>query len=151
MSYKVPGILSLALALIALVIADQQLLSASLILGLAYAFSVPLLFVVVLYGYCRKCPHATSHSCRHVILGLLVTKLFKTIEPAKYTKIETLIATLPLLFLFLFPQYWLFGNLVLFIIFWVLTVSSVLSIGLAVCPNCKNTFCFFCPNKAEFS
>jgi hypothetical protein len=148
MSYKVPGILSLALAFIALIIADLQLFSVSLIVGLAYAVGIPLLIVVALFGYCRKCPHVADRSCRHVVPGLIVSKLFSTTEPARYTKIETLISSMPLVFLFLFPQYWLFRNLTLFILFWVFTVVSVLCIGLKVCPTCKNTFCFFCPKKS---
>lgn len=148
MSYKVPGILSLVLAVIALAIGALQLFSVSLILGLAYTISLPFLLLVVLYGYCRKCPHVRDHSCRHVVLGWIVIKIFKTKEPASYTPIETVLATLPLLVLFLFPQYWLFQNLRLFIAFWVVSALTVLSIGLKVCPTCKNAFCFFCPNKS---
>jgi hypothetical protein len=50
MNYKLPGILSLILAGIALLIADLRLFTVSWILGLAYAISLPLLFIVVFYG-----------------------------------------------------------------------------------------------------
>jgi hypothetical protein len=149
MNYKLPGILSLVLAGIALLIADFRLFTVSWILGLAYAVGLPLLFIVVFYGYCRKCPHVGDRSCRHVLPGWIVSKLFKAEAPAPYTRGEALLGALPLLAMFLFPQYWLIQNLILFMAFWIATLLTVISIRLAVCPGCQNTFCFFCPNKSS--
>jgi len=149
MNYKLPGILSLVLAGIALLIADLGLFIVSWILGAAYSISLPLLLIVVFYGYCRKCQHVGDLSCRHVLPGWIVSKLFKTQAPAPYTGGETLLTTLPLLALFLFPQYWLLQNSLLFMAFWIATLLTVLSIRLAVCPSCQNIFCFFCPNKSS--
>lgn len=147
MSYKVPGLLSITLVFIALGIMDYQLFSISLAIGLIYALCIPVAFAFTLFNYCRKCPHVTQKSCRHVILGLIVARLFKPLAPSKYTLKEIFTALIPLMLLVIFPQYQLFLNISLFIAFWILMLIAVIIVRMEVCKKCENINCTFCPGK----
>lgn len=141
------GVLSLLLIFIALGLAIYRLLSVSPVLGACYMVIVPIAFLLVLYAYCRKCPHAKEGTCRHVLFGWLVTCLFKTHEPSSYTLRELLLTLFSLIILILLPQYWLFGTLELFIAFWALMAAAIVMVLASVCRGCFNRNCAFCPNK----
>ncbi len=151
MNYKIPGLSSIALMFIAIVLADIRLFTISITSGVIYTVLIPILFLFVLYCYCRKCPHsangATKGTCRHVILGKITSSLFGNSKPAKYTIKEILSALIPLLILIAFPQYWLFRDITLFIVFWILMLAAGIIVRTGVCPGCKNVNCGFCPNE----
>jgi len=147
MSYKIPGLSSIILLFIALGIADYQLFTVSLPLGIVYFICIPLSFLITLYNYCRKCPHVASKTCRHVLFGWIISKLFKPIQPSKYTVKEAFVSLIPLVFIVIFPQYWLVQSIGLFIAFWVLMLAAVVIVRIGVCIGCKNVNCLFCPNK----
>ncbi|MCX7711129.1 MAG: hypothetical protein N2484_14930 [Clostridia bacterium] len=146
MNYKAPGVLSLILAFAAIGIAVYQLFAVSIIMGLAYTICTPIAFLNVLYHYCRKCPHVTDETCRHVIFGWIVSKLFKPSTPSKYSTGEILLALSPLAVFFAFPQYWLLRQINLFIAFWVLMLLAIIVVRTGVCKECKNINCKFCQN-----
>lgn len=147
MNYKVPGLSSIILVFAALLIACCQLFLSSPVLALIYFICIPLAFLFTLYNYCTKCPHVQDGTCRHVVFGWVVVKLFKIRSPSKYTLKEIILALAPIAALLIFPQYWLFQNIGLFTVFWVLMLIAVVIVRTGVCISCRNSNCKFCPNK----
>lgn len=130
-------------------IADYRLFVSSRALGIGYAVCLPLVFLNMFYFYCRKCPHVADKTCRHVLFGPIVKKLFKPVNPAPYKTGEIIIALVPMAIFILFPQRWLFKTLYLFVMYWVLMLMAGAIIRFRVCPKCGNINCPLCPNKAE--
>ena len=149
MNDKVPGLSSILLLFVALGIADYQLFTVSTLLGVIYLLCTPIVFLNLLYLYCRKCPHVKNGTCRHVLFGWVVKKLFKPLEPAQYKVKEVILALLPLVIYVVFPLYWLFQNRSLFIAFWILMLIAVMIVRTGVCTSCKNTHCKMCPNAPK--
>lgn len=146
MNYKIPGLSSGAFIFIALILADIWLFITSFSLGIIYTIVIPIMFLMVLYFYCRKCPHTVNGTCRHVIFGRITKKLFGPSDQQKYTAKEILFTLIALLILIAFPQYWLIQNLVLFTVFWFLMFITGIIIRTGVCPGCRNHNCLLCPN-----
>ncbi|MBN1398061.1 MAG: hypothetical protein JXA06_08540 [Bacteroidetes bacterium] len=146
MNYKIPGLLSIGIMFIALAIAGYQLFMSSALIGILYALLLPVVFLNLLYFYCRKCPHVPDNSCRHVIFGPIVKKLYKLEEPSPYKISELFLALFPFILFILFPQYWLFQNKLLLTVFWILMIISGLIILFGVCRECRNTHCPGCHN-----
>ncbi len=147
MNYKIPGVTSIVLGGAAFGLAVFLLLQFSIILGVVYLLFMPIMFLNILYQYCRKCPHVPEGTCRHVLFGAIVKRFFTAIEPALYTQKELIRMIIPFVLYILFPQYWLFQHTSLFILYWGLMASAITIIRLGVCTSCKNSFCFFCKNK----
>jgi hypothetical protein len=143
--YAIPGVGSLLLLVAALAVADIQLFSASLALGIGFAVSVPLFFLPVFYWYCRRCPHAADGTCRHVLIGRATKALFKLHPPARYSAREIILSLAPLAVLVLFPQYWLFRSIWPGVVFWALMAAAFLIVRIGVCPVCGNENCALCP------
>lgn len=144
MNYRIAGISSIGLAFVSISITAYRLFSVSLAIGAAYTACVPLVFLNVLYVYCKRCPHVGDASCRHVVFGPIVARLFKQTSPQSYTMVEVLIALAPLATLIMFPQFWLWQTPILFIVFWILLASAGIIVIKGVCPLCKNTSCAMC-------
>lgn len=144
MDYRIPGLVSIFLAFIAIGIADFQLFQYSITIGVVYIVLMPIIFLNTLYQYCRKCIHVADGTCRHVIFGKLINKLFKVSKPSPYTFKEVSSVLISNTLFFIFPQYWLFKNLLLLITFWVFMLISIITIRYLVCPNCCNRNCYFC-------
>lgn len=147
MRCKFLGVLSIIIAFAAFTLAAIQLLNHSLILGIGYILFIPLGFLIILYSYCRKCPHVTNNTCRHILMGLIVIKLFKPVKPSRYTIRQIIAVVIPLAIISLFPQYWLIKNITLFIAFWILMFTAIIIIRIGVCTRCGNSNCSFCPNN----
>ncbi|MBN2039668.1 MAG: hypothetical protein JW864_06480 [Spirochaetes bacterium] len=146
MNYKVPGISSIIFMITALILADIWLFIISPGLGVIYSALIPVMFLVILYFYCRKCPHTAKGTCRHGILGRITKRLFGQSDPEKYTAKEIIFTLTALAVLIAFPQYWLFQNIVLSTGFWILMFISGLIVRTGVCPGCRNFNCKFCPS-----
>ena len=147
MSYKVPGVGSLIVVCIGLIFGAIPLFMESIYLGIIFTLLLVLSFLFLLYSYCRQCPHVINGTCRHVVIGLLVKKLFKLKEAKPYRLKEIWIGILPIIFLILAMQYWLLQYFIFFIGFWIMIVLGVIIIRLAVCTSCENTHCALCKNK----
>lgn len=141
MNYRVPGLSSIIILFIGFGIAVYQLFMSSALLGLTYFIFIPVVFLNLLYHYCRKCPHVKNNSCRHVIFGQLTKKLFGILQPSKYTNKEILLALTPLLIIVLLPQYWLFKNKFLLIAFLFLLLIAFIIVRTGVCKGCQNRYC----------
>lgn len=146
MNYRIPGILSIVLLFVTAGIAGYQLFTVSTMLGIAFVIALPLSFLSTFYFYCRKCPHALRGTCRHVVMGWTVSKLFKLSEPSEYTVIEMIYAFVPAAVVIIIAQYWLVQNIKLFTVFWMLMLVTGVIIRTSVCRECENTYCKMCPN-----
>jgi hypothetical protein len=143
MKYRIPGLASIILGFTAVGIAIYQLFKNSIILGIVYTICFIVFFIITLYYYCRKCPHIKDNSCRRVLFGWATGRLFKPVKPAPYKPHEKLAQYFNMFVYIIFPQYWLFQDKFLFIIFWVLMILSVVIQLIAICPGCKNAFCSY--------
>jgi len=146
MNYKISGLSSLVFVFFALAIAAFQLYKTSPLIGIIYSLSIPISFFIVLYCYCRKCPHVASKTCRHVLFGWIVAKIFKSSVPSKYSLLEIIFTVVPLLIIFMYPQYGLYQNKTLFTVFWLLMIVAVVIVRSGVCPRCENLYCVLCSN-----
>lgn len=151
MNYRIPGLSSIILFFIATGIAVYQLFTVSLLSGAIYFIFLPLGFLILLYFYCRKCPHVMDNSCRHVLFGWIVRKMYAPLKPSGYKPKEIIFALSPLVLLVAFPQYFLLRRFSLFVCYWILMLIAVIIVLKGVCPACRNTNCKFCPNRTRLS
>ncbi|MBN1758268.1 MAG: hypothetical protein JW863_08125 [Chitinispirillaceae bacterium] len=108
------------------------------LMSVAYLVVVASGMLGVLYAFCAKC--SCKNACRHIFLGKL-TRFLPRREVAPYTVSDytaTVIGFSPML---LFPQYWLFSQKPLLLLFWQLTAALVVEIFLFICRGCENSHC----------
>jgi hypothetical protein len=143
MHYRIPGILSLALAFTAMGMADYYLFGFAVWLGVAYAAIVPFALLNNIYVYCRKCPHIHDGTCRRVVFGPVVKMLFKALPPGPYSIRELILQLVPAAVYVLFPQPWLIRDVRLFAIFWALMACAIAIQVFFICPKCQNSYCLY--------
>ncbi len=127
------------LMLIWLALGVWVVFSNSILMGVLYIIVILLSLVVIAYSMCAKCP-CRFHSCAHIVLGQL-TRWLPDRKPGKYTFWDKVGTIVYLVGLHALPQYWLWQNKVLFILFWVLSITVFLVLHFAACPTCKNEYC----------
>ncbi|MBN1595988.1 hypothetical protein JW933_08700 [candidate division FCPU426 bacterium] len=113
--------------------------------GWMYAMSIILLPLLICYSYCAKCVCRLT-CCGHVMPGWL-TRYLPSRKPGKYTAWDLCGTFIPMGFLVLFPQYWLWQQREFGLIFWGLLFLALLQVRLWVCPACQNRICPVLPNK----
>jgi hypothetical protein len=145
MKGKFHGVFSLVLITVSMIVGIIALFEQSTALGGIYILIILISQPVILYAFCSKCP-CREDSCRHVFPGKL-TKIFPGREENAYTGWDLFWTSLALAVLFLFPQYWLWKNKILLILFWIPSVVAVLEILNFVCRGCKNFHCPNCPQN----
>jgi len=141
---KIHGILSFILVFISIVIGMAAISFTSLVHVFIYAGVLFIAFGCVIYFYCGKCT-CRLDSCGHVLPGKL-TKLFPDRPSDGYSPIDFFITSIAMALIVLYPQYWLWKHKLLFFVFWILLVISVIDILLFVCKECENKKCPICPN-----
>jgi hypothetical protein len=149
MENRIAGVASLALLLAGVGIAVYQSFTVSTMLGAIFACGFLISIFCIFYGYCRKCPHSADRTCRHVIPGIIASKLFGRKESSRYTAAELLITMLPVGLTVLAAQIWLLRNIPLLIAFWVSIAAAVAIIRVSVCKGCGNANCRMCPNAKD--
>ena len=143
MKNRFHGVFSLVLIVTAVVVALIFLFTKSFPLGILYLALIIISSGVVLFAYCSKCT-CRSTGCSHVFPGKL-TRFLPVRKDGPYTSGDIPATSISLLVLFLFPQYWLWQNTELFVLFWVLTLGAVVEIRLFVCKECRNGICMMSP------
>ena len=138
------GIISLILAAISIGTGLYVIITVSLTYAIIYIAGTFLLFDLVIYAYCTKCP--SRNCCGHILPGKL-TKYFPKRKDGPYTFLDYMGVIIPIIFIFIFPQFWLWKNYFLFVVFWLSLLVAVFEINKFVCPPCLNTKCAFCRNK----
>ncbi len=122
------------------------ILKENLVLSILY-----LLFIIggsflVFYCLCTHCPHQFMHGkCTFVPFGLQ-KKLFK-FKPRKMNVFEIIGHNLITKGAIIIPQFWLYKDLKLLIIFWILCLPTILRLSFYHCKKCQNYGCPFCSNK----
>jgi hypothetical protein len=95
--------------------------------------------IMIPYVYCTKCP-CRKTNCAHVLPGL-ITRFMPDRDSESYTVIDWAIVIILLGLLILLPQFWLYENILLFSIFWILSITAVLQIQFFICKTCDNKKC----------
>ncbi|KUO53158.1 MAG: hypothetical protein APF76_03705 [Desulfitibacter sp. BRH_c19] len=136
---RLHGVWSLVLILVAILIGAVSIAQSSRITALTYFVLCTVLFFIIVYAFCSKCP-CRRNSCGHILPGK-VTKLLPERSEEPYMIGDYIGVLLPLLFIVGFPQFWLIGRLQLMVIFWVLIIVSGVEITFKVCKGCGNRAC----------
>ncbi len=139
MTRKQHGVLSLIWLIIAIGIGAFSIFQSSAPLTITYLGANAVLFMVVVYSYCSKCP-CRLHSCGHIMPGKL-TILLPGRKEEKYNLLDFLGVTIPLLIIIIFPQFWLVKHSLFLVFFWVLIIITLIEIRLSVCKECDNNYC----------
>jgi len=146
MSSRIHGLISLSLMYISLAIGLFYVISDSRPLGLFYLALILLAPLVVVYAFCAKCP-CRLDNCGHYLPGQL-TKLFPPRKQGPYTGWDISGVAVPLAALLIFPQFWLWQNKIMLVIFWSLFIIALTEVKLFVCRGCGNEKCPVHPGRA---
>ncbi|MCG8643010.1 MAG: hypothetical protein MI862_25015 [Desulfobacterales bacterium] len=103
--------------------------------------------ILVAYSYCAKCP-SCQKTCGHPQIGVL-RRLVPKRDQSRY-QMNDYAGLAPFIFIgIILPQYWLWQNKVLFIIFWILNVAVLIGIITRLCGECKNKQCVLNRNARQ--
>ncbi len=133
------GVFSLILLAIAVMVGFISILGESISMGLLYAGIMLIAPMILIYSFCSKCA-CRLDGCGHVLPGKL-TQILPGREQGPYTFWDLFWTIVPIAALFVFPQFWLWKNKILFIIFWSLCLMGLVEILLFVCRSCMNEKC----------
>ncbi len=116
--------------------------------NLAILYIVIMLAAVILipYVYCTKCP-CRETKCAHLLPGLL-TRFMPDRDSESYNVFDWAIVMILVGLLMLLPQFWLYENMLLFSIFWILSITAVLQIQIFICKTCDNKKCILCGQRS---
>ena len=135
---KVHWVTSLSLIYLALIIATVTILHHTQVIGWIYAILVIVWPLPVAWVYCRKC--TCRLDCGHIILGLL-TRLMPQKKCDKYTLTEIILMIIPVVAVFVIPQFWLWQEKFYFATFWILSGIAGIEVLFFVCQKCSNEHC----------
>jgi hypothetical protein len=141
MNRQMHGILSLVLIAAAALVALSAIVQSSVFFAVLYLVGILLSALVIMFSFCTKCPCRTT-GCGHVLPGILM-RYFPPRPEGPYTLADKLGVVVPLVFLIVFPQYWLLANTGYFVIFAVLCLIAAAEIQFCVCRGCTNCNCPF--------
>lgn len=141
MNRQTHGILSLLIMFAAVVTAAFVILQSSVVWAVLYIVGILLSCLVIVYSFCTKCP-CRNTDCGHVIPGK-ITRFFPPRAEGPYTFADMAGVVVPLVFMIVFPQYWLLSQPVYFILFAALCLIAAADIQFFVCKGCNNRFCPF--------
>jgi hypothetical protein len=142
MNRKFHGVFSLGFFAISIVAGCISILGESMSMGLLYVGIMLIAPLIVIYSFCSKCI-CRLDGCGHLLPGKL-TKYLPEREQGPYTFWDIFWTVIPLIVLFLFPQFWLWKNKILVVIFWSSCLIGLFELLLFVCKNCTNENCPVC-------
>ena len=137
------GVWTLFQFLIVLIIGGYAIWQQNPLYGQIYAGGSVLAMLAMMSTYCTKC-RCRLTNCAHVFPGM-VTRILPRRESAPYTKLDYAISFLPLALVVASAQFWLWSNLVLGVVYWVLLLSTGVALQKTVCPSCENCHCPMSP------
>ena len=112
---------------------------------MTFAMLCGIIAITILRLFCAKCP--SRNNCGHVLPGLVLKKMFKNVKPAPYSFLEIALLGICAGIVVIVPQYWVFKNMPLFIIYWTMMIFAGIDIKFAVCTQCDNGYC---PSNRRF-
>jgi hypothetical protein len=131
------GVVSLGLMGVSIGIALVVMVRASWVWGALYGGISVVSGYGIIYAYCAKCPCKVR--CGHVLPGIVARRFKRQVGP--YTATDNTILALALIGLFVLPQIWLWHDLALFGVFWLVTGVALVDILKVVCRACDNIYC----------
>ncbi len=141
------GILVLLLVTAAVLTAAYAIFQTSVSWTLLYLVGILLSGLVIIYSFCSKCP-SRNKDCSHVIPGKLV-RFFPPRTEGPYTLGDKTGVVVPIVFLIVFPQYWLLSQPAYFVLFAALLLGAAAVIQFFVCKGCRNCHCPFFQGACE--
>jgi len=139
MAGRFHGVFSLLLIFGSLVAGVISVFDESWAMGTVYIAIILFSMPMITYSFCSKCM-CRIDSCGHVLPGRL-TKLLPARKQVGYTALDILGLVVPMMLLLGFPQFWLWKNTPLLIVFWVLVLIGLTEVKLFVCAKCTNERC----------
>lgn len=115
-------------------------------MGLAFVYlgCSLLAALLIIYTYCRKCPHSANGSCHRIFPGR-VAKSMPYKKTGKYTALEMGLIIVALMVVVVPPVFFMqAGVLVGYGVLW---AGVVLLQRGRVCGGCYNRWCVICPNR----
>jgi hypothetical protein len=140
--HRVHGVSSIVLFGVAVAVADSVLLQISLGLGWIYIGVAVAGLLGIVTSFCTKC--CCKHQCSHVVLGW-IAKWLPARPVGKYERRDLLGVIVSFAAIAIFPQFWLWTQPLMGMVFWVLTGVIIWEIARGVCPSCRNVLCPFHP------
>jgi len=141
MKRQIHGILSLIILAAAVITATVAIFQTSEMWAVLYVIGIILSCLVLIYSFCTKCP-CRNTGCGHVIPGKL-TRFFPSREEGPYTFWDRTGVVVPVVFMIVFPQYWLLSQPMFFYLFVGLCLIAAADIQFFVCRGCYNSVCPF--------
>jgi hypothetical protein len=145
MAQKFHGVFSLIVASLAILISAIFIFKNSLVFGITFIAFCAISALAILRLFCAKCP--SRDNCGHVLPGLVLKKLFRNVKLAPYSFLEIALLGICAGIVVIVPQYWVFKNMLLFIIYWAMMIFAGIDIKFAVCTTCENGYC---PSNKRF-
>ena len=142
---KFNGITSLIFFAVSMLIGLYILWGNNINLAILYAILLLAAAVVIPFIYCTKCP-CRKTSCAHVIPGL-ITRFMKDRDSESYTVFDWTVVMIFMGLLIVLPQFWLYENILLFSVFWILSIIAGVQILFFVCKTCDNKKCILCGQR----
>jgi hypothetical protein len=142
---KFHGIFSLLLIFLSFMIGILVILNESLTMAVLYISAIIVFIPLIIYSFCSKC-NCRLDSCGHILPGLL-SRLLPARKQSKYTAFDYTGVVLPFIILVVFPQFRLWDNTILLIIFWLALLISFAEVRLFVCKRCGNKYCPGCKGE----
>jgi hypothetical protein len=147
MNRQIHGILSLLIIFAAVLTATLAIVQSSVLWTILYIVGIFLSCLVLIYSFCTKCP-CRKTDCGHVIPGKL-TRFFPSRPEGPYTLMDKTGVVVPIVFMVVFPQYWLLAHPGYFYLFAALSLIAAADIQFFVCKGCNNRFCPFFQEGCE--
>ena len=117
----------------------------SLLAGLIYGILTLISLALINFSFCTKC------SCRHKACGMIFPGKLSDVWPSReqnsYSILDYIVVILSLCLITLYPQYWLWSDKLLLVLFWLVFAVAHVHIRLAICRRCENERCPALPRK----
>jgi len=102
------------------------------------------LLVLAGYGMCSHCPYPYGEQpdCLAPPWGRIYRSIYKY-RPGKFTLVDKILVFTYAIGTPLFPQFWLFKNVTVLVVFWILYLTFMGGFVFHICTRCKNLGCPF--------
>ena len=144
---RTPSLIMAILLIGGIITGIVGLLSFSIKLAILYALLTIVSLVLIIFSYCGKCT-CRLERCSCIFPGKF-TRYLPARKQMKYSRLDIIGVMLGFSVITLFPQYWLFQNKTMLVLFWILLFLAHLQIRLFVCGSCENLNCPVLPGKQQ--
>jgi hypothetical protein len=133
------------------IIGGYGIYAESILWGLIYTGFLVFGFIVLIgYCVCAYCPYIYPDysDCLFVPFGSLFRKLYK-FRQGPMTALDKIGLFIMMSGAVIIPQFWLFKDLFLFTVFWIVCLPTIAGFILYECRKCQHTECLF--NRAKLN